>query len=91
VQADRAALPAGAFAGYHFSRAALNGSDDAATVNRLAWAIAGLTGLTALASVLVSVLGGHAILLVAATWVAISTIAVLAVPAVRNLRSTSFN
>lgn len=72
MQADRAALPAGAFAGYHFSRAALNGSDDAATVNRLAWAIAGLTGLTALASVLVSVLGGHAILVaIASTAVAV--------------------
>jgi len=43
----------------------------------------------ALAGPLAAILGGHAILLAAAAWAAISTLAVLAVPAVRNLRSTN--
>jgi len=45
----------------------------------------------ALAGPLAAILGGHAILLAAAAWAAISTLAVAAVPAVRNLRTTNFN
>jgi len=45
----------------------------------------------ALAGPLAAILGGHTILLAAAAWVAISTLAVLAVPAVRNLPRTNFD
>ncbi len=43
----------------------------------------------ALAGPLAAILGGHTILIAAAAWIAISTFAVLAMPAVRNLPSTN--